>query len=647
MIFRSRHKTPDNRFFGLSTNRPGWDLLDSGDSHVEAMALGPSQSRTRWASMGSPVLLGRWRAGVFVLVTFFALLFARTAYLQVWQGEHYRDIANNNRTRVIVIPAHRGIITDRNGLDLAENVPAFHLLALPKDFPNEPTDTVQTDNQALFKAVAQELAISETNLKDKLATADPDEQILLTDDIAYDRAMAFLAHPDSFPGFTLELAEERHYFTGAIATLSHVLGYTGPLNEDDYAELKSQGYRSFDYHGKQGLEASHEQELRGVFGEEIVEVNAKGKTLRVISRREADNGQDLHLTIDATLQAYIEVSLEERLKEAPAQRASVVVMNPKNGEVLALVSYPGFDANAFASGISTEAYAALLANPNTPLFPRAVSGEFPAGSTIKPTYAAAALANGLITTDTTFMSTGGVMLGNRFFPDWKPAGHGLTNVYHAIADSVNTFFYMIGGGNEAFPGMGVEKLMTAALSFGYGQKTGIDLPGEANGFLPSKEWKEKVKGEPWYVGDTYNVSIGQGDFMVTPLQVARATAVFANEGKLVTPHLVIGDNPGGDSEPILSAEVLQIVRDGMRETVTNGTATRLQSVPVPVAGKTGTAQWSQSKHPHSWFTGFAPFDDPEIVVTVLGEEGGDLNNATAIAEDVLKWYFSQTPPVTP
>jgi penicillin-binding protein 2 len=217
----------------------------------------------------------------------------------------------------------------------------------------------------------------------------------------------------------------------------------------------------------------------------------------------------------------------------------------------------------------------------------------------------------------------------------------VTNVYHAIADSVNTFFYYIGGGYNDFEGLGVEKLMSYARTFGFASTTGVDLPGEADGFLPSMEWKERVKGERWYIGDTYNVSIGQGDILVTPLQMARATAVFANGGYLVTPQLVHDSDDQGPS--IIPADTASEIAAAMRQTVTNGSATSLQSIPVAVAGKTGTAQWSSTRPNHSWFTGFAPYENPELVITVLIEEGGDTGIAIPVTRDILNYWFATSP----
>jgi penicillin-binding protein 2 len=647
MKWRKRQSS-DLGIFGHVEQGAHWQLPDHGDGAVEHMILGPERERSRWASMQSPVFVGRWRLGVFFLIVLMGTLVGRTAYLQVVQGGYYRHIAESNRTRLNILPSHRGVITDRNGLELAQNTPNFRLLAWAKDIPNWPSDlpddpanreqVLQQSLDSAVQVVATALEISDQDIYAALVAADPDEPVLLAEDLSYDQALAFLANNQIYPGFHIEFSEKRRYYTNAIPTLSHVLGYTGPVTDEEYKVLSKDGYRRFDSVGKQGLEAAYESVLRGQYGEEVIEVDAQGHALRVISRREAVDGQNLQLALDAQLQAYIEVALEERLRTAPTQRAAVIVMNPKHGEILAMVSAPGFDANSFTHGISSEAYAALINDPNAPLFPRAHAGEYPAGSTIKPVFAAAALASSVITPQTTFLSTGGVTLGDRFFPDWRPGGHGITDVYHAIADSVNTFFYMIGGGNEAFPGMGLEKLMSAALQFGYGQKSGLDLPGEADGFLPSKAWKESAKGEPWYIGDTYNVSIGQGDLLVTPLQVTRATAVFANGGYLVTPHFVLGQNE--DTQKILETDIVSVVRDGMRQTVTNGSARSLQAIPVSVAGKTGTAQWSHNYAPHSWFTGFAPYDNPEIVITVLVEQGGDETAALPISRDILQWYFA-------
>jgi len=287
------------------------------------------------------------------------------------------------------------------------------------------------------------------------------------------------------------------------------------------------------------------------------------------------------------------------------------------------------------------------------LFNRAISGEYPSGSTIKPVIAAAALEEGVITENTTVRSVGGITIGQWNFPDWRVGGHGIVDVRRAIAESVNTFFYYIGGGYQDFRGLGVDKIMKYGKLFGLDSQTGVDLAGEASGFLPTEEWKEKVKGEKWYIGDTYHLAIGQGDLLVTPLQVAAYTSAFANGGTLYRPHFVKRILSGSDQalkevsiEPVrenfIDSHNIEIVRQGLRQSVTDGSSRRLQSVPVAVAGKTGTAQWSSKYPPHAWFTGFAPYDNPELVITILVEQGGEgSDTAVPIAEDYLKWYFGE------
>lgn len=574
------------------------------------------------------------RVGIFLLSIVFGILLLRVGNWQILHGDDYRTTADNNRTRIKTVIANRGVVTDRNGVLLAWNTPTFHLVVNRKDIPEKSEDRV-----SWFTNLATTLRMSTDSWEEEYQhSSSSDQTVLLSEDVPYTTALAFLSRVDATPGVTVELAPRRSYITNAIPTLSHVLGYTGTLSSEAYDAVKDLGYRRFDITGKQGLEKQYESDLRGTPGTQATEVNAQGKVVRTLKKVDAVNGKDLVLSLDSGFTAAIENILTARLATATAKRAAVVVTNPQNGEVLALVSYPSYDANLFTDGISQTAYSALLNDPNAPLFPRAYQGEYPAGSTIKPIYASAALMEKIITPATSFLSVGGLWLGNRFFPDWRAGGHGFTNVYHAIADSVNTFFYIIGGGNEAIDGLGLERLMQYAKLFGLSTKTGIDLGNEADGFLPTKAWKEETKGEPWYVGDTYNVSIGQGDVLVTPLQMNRTTMVFANGGNLITPHL-LKDVPVEETK-ILPDDILEIVRDAMRQTITNGSATSLQAVPVPVAGKTGTAQWATGRVPHSWFTGFAPYDNPTVCITVVVEEGGDQAFAIPIAREVLTWYFT-------
>jgi penicillin-binding protein 2 len=371
---------------------------------------------------------------------------------------------------------------------------------------------------------------------------------------------------------------------------------------------------------------------------------------RIIAEEPSVPGDNLILAIDLDLQKRAEEALKRSLHAARQTRGSVIVMQPKTGEVLALVSLPAFDNNAFAKGIDQETYAKLLADKDRPLFPRAIAASLPSGSTFKPAIAAAALEEHVVTPATTVHSTGGISYGAWFFPDWKPGGHGTTDVRKAIAESVNTFFYAVGGGYDKIKGLGPERIATYARKFGFGEQSGIDLPSEGAGFVPTPEWKKQAKGEQWYIGDTYHLAIGQGDLLVTPLQIAEMTAVFANGGSLVRPHVVSAvakaDGTRVDRQPeiitkqVVSPETIKVVREGMRRTVEAGSARSFNTLPIEVAAKTGTAQWKSGAPTHAWFTSFAPFADPELVITVSVEEGGEGSSIAApVAKDLYAWYY--------
>jgi len=593
---------------------------------------GAAQQRNK-NFLGGGISESRFKLGLLGVSCLFLLLLARTASLQILSGEEFRALAEQNRLWHRTIPSERGIIYDREGVVLVENEPVFNIFLPPESVPE------RDDLQNWMESLAPVLDETYQSLHTSWLNKEEEMPLRVKSDAPYDLAMAIHSDNDALLGLYTEIAGRRSYITDEIPSLSHILGYTAALNEDEYQLLREEGYRSYDHIGKQGVEETYESILRGEYGTEVMEVDALGSTLRIIRAEDAVQGENLTLTIDAEFQRYVEQSLTERLEETPASRASVVVMNPTSGEIYSMVSWPSYDANAFTEGISRKAYQTLTENENVPLFPRAFAGEFPSGSTIKPIHAATALMEEIITPTTSFLSTGGLNIGPWFFPDWRPGGHGVTNVYHAIADSVNTYFYIIGGGDGTFDGLGIETMMDYAALYGFGSPTGLDIDGEADGFLPSIEWKETVKNEPWYIGDTYHVAIGQGDFLSTPLQLTKAIAVFANGGFLVTPHVASTFEP--TSKDIIPRSVVEVIRDAMRRTVTQGSAQYLNSLPIEVAGKTGTAQWSSVNAPHSWFTGFAPFDEPEVVVTVLIEEGGDDYLAVPVTHDILNWWFTE------
>jgi penicillin-binding protein 2 len=463
---------------------------------------------------------------------------------------------------------------------------------------------------------------------------------LIQENLPYQKALLLEVEAAKLPGVVLEISSRREYLGGE--ELSHLLGYTGKISPEELKE-KPEYFLFNDYIGKAGLEASYENILKGQDGKKQIEIDSLGREKKVIKSWPSQSGLDLILSIDLDLQKKAALALKNGLKQAGSKKGAIIALDPRNGEVLAMVSLPGFDNNKFSQGMGEEEYKKLVNNPNQPLFLRAISGQYPSGSTIKLLIATAALEEGIIISQTVINSTGGIKIGKWFFHDWKAGGHGLTRVNKAIAESVNTFFYYIGGGYEDFQGLGLEEINKYLRLFGLSKILGIDLPNEKPGFLPSREWKEKEKGEPWYIGDTYHLVIGQGDILVTPLQVASWTATVANGGILYQPHLTINKKQLtiSDQEYIIrknfiSPSNLDIVRKGMREAVISGSARGLSDLTIKVASKTGTAQTGGDKKPHAWFTCFAPYDNPQIVITVLVENGGEGSGAALkVAREVL------------
>lgn len=595
------------------------------------------------------VALSQKRLTIFLFFIFLILgvLFFKAGYLQIIKGNYYRGVAEGNRIRTVPIIAERGVIYDKNLKPLVKNIPTFSLYLIPSDLPKD-----EEEKNKSIQHLAEVLKINPGEIEKSLADASPYSfaPVLLLENVDYEEAIRLKIESNYLSGIDLELESRREYLKGdndEIKSLSHILGYTGKINKDELE--KNSGYGPTDFIGKTGIEIFYESLLKGKNGKKQVEVDAMGKEKSVIAKEDPVAGKNIVLTLDLDSQKKLEEITNRYLKLNHKSRAATVVLNPQNGEILSMVSLPTFDNNLFAQGIGSSDYQNIINDKNLPLLNRATMGEYPSGSTIKPVIAAAALEEKLINKNTSFLSVGGLRVASWFFPDWKAGGHGLTNVTRAIAESINTFFYIIGGGYEDFSGLGVERIVKYAKFFGLGEKLGIDLPSENDGFLPSKEWKEKTKGEQWYIGDTYHLAIGQGDILVTPLQIAAATAVFGNGGTLYAPHLLekidleeMFEKDYIIRQNFISEENINIVRAGMRQTITSGSGQKLLSLPVTSAGKTGTAQWSTTKSPHAWFTSFAPYENPEIVVTVLVEEGEEGSRiALDIAKEFMMWYFSK------
>ncbi|MEK7167509.1 MAG: penicillin-binding protein 2 [Patescibacteria group bacterium] len=572
-----------------------------------------------------------------------AVLLGKSFYLQVVKGGEYFSLAENNRIRTHYVKAQRGIVFDREGQVLVKNLSGFSLLVMPSELPKKPEE-----RQKVLDVISQIAGVTKEEIAEKIKedVYYYQPQVIKTG-IGYEKAMALKILSADLPGVSLEVDSWRQYVFGS--SLSQILGYVGKINEEEYSSQREE-YLLSDNIGKTGLEKYYEKGLKGVHGRKKIEVDALGREKKIIAQIDPVNGSDLVLALDVGLQNKIYQVLEEKFKGKKS--ASVIVSNPQNGEILALVDYPSYDNNLFAVGISQADYQKLLNNEMKPLFMKSIAGEFPSGSTIKPVIASAGLQEKVVTPSTSFNSTGGLRVGQWFFPDWKSGGHGLVNIHSAIAQSVNTYFYYLGGGYGDFQGLGVERLAKYLKLFGAGEILGIDLPGERSGFVPSKEWKEKTKKEVWYIGDTYHLSIGQGDLTVTPLQINSFTSTIANGGKIYVPHVLMGIlNPDGTKEAVMpeilredfiDAGNLKAVRDAMRQAVTLGSARSLNVLPVEVAGKTGTAQWNTKKPNHAWFTGFAPFNDPDFCITVLVEQGGEGSSAaTPVAKEVMEYWFNR------
>lgn len=626
----------------LVVRRPG-ERLDV----TEAAAADPETAGERPQYLGVAVSRRRLLALFCILLAMFAILAARAAQLQVFSGKEHLSLAERNRVRVLPTRSVRGVFFDRTGAPLVSNVPSFTLTITAADLPanSDERNRVLNETAALTHISPEELAADAGE-----AGRTPYVPVPAVTDVGYDDAIRLNVAAERLPGVDVSVDTVRNYAgTPDSASLGHLFGYVGKITQEVYAAAPAGTYLLNDRIGRTGIEAAFESVLRGSYGTKQVEVDALGREKRVLAEKKPQDGASIRLTLDLAAQEKLESLLAAELRHIGRTRGAAVALDPRDGGIIAMVSLPGYDQNLFSGGLTSSTYRTLTENPNQPLFARAVAGLYPSGSVIKPLIAAAALETGVITPQTTVLSVGGIHFGQWFFPDWKAGGHGLTNVRKAIAESVNTFFYTIGGGTDTFSGLGIDRLALWLKRFGLGAPTGVELPGEAAGLVPTPAWKQEVKHEDWVIGDTYHTAIGEGDILVTPLQMAAVTEPFANGGTVFAPHILAATRTVNGEELVqphalasnfLSDQTVEVVREGMRQTVTAGSAQMLQSVPVAVAGKTGTAQWKEGKETHAWFTGFAPYDRPEILVAILIEEGGEGSSvAVPVARDFLSWYF--------
>lgn len=588
--------------------------------------------------------------GFLIATLLLGVLGARFFWLQVVQFDEYRTRSESNRIRLRSIAPSRGLIHDRNGRLLADNVPAYRLELVPEQVK---------DIDATLDALGDVVALSEEDLRRFRSTlkgkrrfqAVPVKLRLNESEMA-----SFAVNRYRFPGVDVVPYLTRRYPYGEL--FAHVIGYVGRLDEADLANMSEETIAQYDgttHTGKSGIEKHYERELHGRVGFERVEINAEGRVLRVIERQPAVPGRDLYLSIDADLQAAAEAAFE-------GQPGAAVAVDPGNGEVLALISLPSFDPNDFVYGISQRDYDALLGNPGRPLFNRALSGGYEPGSTVKPFIALAGLELGLRRPEDTVLSTGAFRLPNqdREYRDWRRGGHGRVGLHEALAQSVNTYFYQLA------VDLGIDRLSAYMARFGFGEPSGIDIDGEATGILPSREWKRANRNQPWFPGETVITGIGQGFWVVTPLQLAEGLSMLANGGIRYPLHLLRALRDGYDA-PVRALQMpppppsvvkdpanLQAVRDGMVAVVhgVTGSAHRVIGLDAPytIAGKSGTAQRVSRQGDESikvndlpfelrhraLFVAFAPVEKPEIAVVVIVEHGGSGSLAAApVARRIL------------
>ncbi len=622
----------DRRVLGFSWRRLEGTTLGSED-------LG---SLRRVISQIVPAVLAVGLAAVLLV------FLGRLVYLQGFKGAAWRNLAEGNRIRLEIVNAQRGLIVDRNNQPLIRNSSTFQVVAIPADMPRDETLRQQLLNDLLASVPAQ--YIDQDKLKD--LSSQVYLPVTVAQNVPHDLALKLMVTARNYRGIRVEPSNARDYLAGP--ALAHLLGYVGKISPDQYAVLKDRGYQLNDDIGQAGLEVAYEDVLRGQPGKKQVEVDAFGKERKIYAWQDPVPGAKLVLTIDEALQKTAYESLQQAA--GPNKRAgSVVAINPQTGEILALVSYPSYDPNVFTISRDNKEITSLLQDKNKPLFNRVLGGEYPPGSTIKPFLAAAGLAEGVITDRTTVLSTGGLRLGDQYFADWKAGGHGLVDVYKAIAESVNTFFYLLGGGADDNSGLGISRIDNYLEKFGFGRLTGLNLPGERVGFIPTPLWKLDRLKERWYKGDTYNISIGQGDLLVTPLQLAVNYAGLVTDGRVKQPYLIkemswpSGANQTTEVKEInnfnIDPSILKIVQQGMRLTVTDGSARYMNSLPVKAAGKTGTAQTGSKTPTHAWFMGYAPYDNPTLLIVSMVEYGGEgSTTAVPIVRNMMQEYFSPQEP---
>lgn len=585
--------------------------------------------------------------------------------LQVFSGDTYRELADNNRFRLTRLDPARGVIYDRNDQPLARNRPSYVVAVVPADLPRDRGPVLRRLSHLIGLPVAriEELV--------KQRAADPFSPLALRSGVDATLAYTVEERHGELPGVQIVVQPVREYIDGRL--LSHVIGYVGKLDAEEYARVDhdlATGYAIDDEIGKMGLELVREAELRGKPGMKRAEVDSTGRELRVLGVDGAVPGSNLHLTVDLPLQREVTRLLAEQLPRAEA--ASAVAIDPRNGQALAVVHLPSFDNNAFSRELSEDEFRALIDDPARPLIDGAIAAAYPPGALFEIVTALAGLHHGVVRPETKIECDGALLIPDRLAPGgvqripcW--ARHGPQDCATALANSCSVFFYQVGGGDPkgAWEGVEIDRLADWATRLGLGGPTGIELPNEAEGFVPTRAWKRRTYREDWFTGDTYNVAIGQGYVTATPIQLANLVATVANGGKLYKPQAVLKTtSTRGDVlrtyRPDLVRDLgfdparLAVVQRGLRysmligktENGTSYTGTSWDSDlrDLAIAGKSGAAEFGEPdargiRATHGWFAGYAPFEQPQLALSVFLKRGQGAQDAARIARRVFAYYF--------
>lgn len=586
---------------------------------------------------------GRFDALVYIVMAIFVILVIRLFYLQIMDGEYYHTKAEGNRLRMVSVTAARGVMYDRNGQIVAGSRPAYTVSIVPTGKDIDPSE---------LQRLATILNIKPETIQNKIATHKGGyEPIRLATDITMDRVTMIEEHRHELPGVSIEVEPLRYYPYDSLA--SQLFGYVGEVSEEELNEIKAENPETSvgpgTILGRSGLEKMYDDVLRGTDGGKQVEVDATGRPVAEVGRKDTIPGRDIHLTIDLALQKAAEKAVTDQLNSLraqgiPARGAAVVAMDPNTGAVLAMVSAPGFNPNWFARGITSAQWNQLNTDPNHPFDNKVISGEYPPGSPFKIVTGAAALELKKVTPDEMIFDSGRHWLIDKRNAEGEALGWLDFNT--ALAKSDNVYFYEMGNR------VGIEELDRFAKLFGLGEKTGIKLYGESSGNLASPEYKRKVFDQDWYLGETFDAAIGQSFTLVTPIQMAVLMSEVANGGIRYQPYVVSRvDNSDGTPAEIfgpkkigvlqVSKTVMDLIRNGLRDvTAEGGTAGSLfKGWPIEIAGKTGTAENSTGRD-HGWFVAYAPYDKPRIVVVALVEQGSfGAGSAGPIVKDILAEYF--------